>query len=124
MTDFNWEAKKGEEASPFGPLVAEEREYLEGREPGDPFKGYYFKILTRQGKRAPGGRHDYVINGNMIAGFAMVAFPADYGKSGIMTLLVGHNGTVFEEDLGPDTPFLGAAMHEYNPDDIWKEVKN
>jgi len=119
-----WEAKKGEEVSPFGPLVAEDRDYLEGHEPGDPFHGYYFKILTRQGKRAPGGRHDYVINGNMIAGFAMVAYPADYGTSGIMTFLVSHNGTVYENDLGPDTPFLGAAMHEYNPDDMWKDVKS
>ena len=119
-----WEAKAGGEVSPFGPLVAEQSDYLEGRKPGDPFKGYYFKILTRQGKRAPGGRHDYVINGNMIAGFAMVAFPADYRTSGIMTLLVSHNDTVLQKDLGPDTPFLGRAMHAYDPDATWQEVKD
>lgn len=119
-----WEAKSDKEVSPFGPLVAEQSDYLEGRKPGDPFKGYYFKILSRQGKNAPGGRHDYVINGNMIAGFAMVAFPADYGTSGIMTFLVSHDGTVLQKDLGPDTPFLGRAMHAYNPDDTWKETKD
>ena len=119
-----WEASLDKEVSPFGPLVAEESDYLEGRKPGDPFKGYYFKILTMQGKHAPGGRHDYVINGNMIAGFAMVAYPADYGTSGIKTFLVGHNGTVLQKDLGPDTPFLGRAMHAYNPDDTWKVTKD
>jgi hypothetical protein len=119
-----WPAKNGEEVSPFGPLVAEERDYLEGRKPGDPFKGYYFKILTRQGKNAPGGRHDYVINGNMVAGFAMVAYPADYGTSGIMTFLVGPNGVVLQKDLGPDTAFLGRAMYAYDPDAKWKEVED
>ncbi len=119
-----WEAELDKEVSPFGPLVAEQSDYLEGRKPGDPFKGYYFKILSRQGNNAPGGRHDYVINGNMIAGFAMAAFPADYGTSGIMTFLVSHNGTVLQKDLGPDTPFLGRAMHAYNPDDTWKETKD
>lgn len=119
-----WEAKQGEEVSPFGPLVAEQSAYLKGRKPGDPFKGYYFKILTRQGENAPGGRHDYVINGNMIAGFAMVAFPADYRKSGIMTFLVSHNGTVLQKDLGPDTLILGQAMHQYNPDATWTATNN
>ncbi len=119
-----WEAKLDKEVSPFGPLVSEQSDYLEGKKPGDPFKGYYFKILSRQGKNAPGGRHDYVINDNMIAGFAMVAFPADYGTSGIMTFLVSHNGTVLQKDLGPDTLFFGRAMHAYNPDNSWKEVKD
>lgn len=119
-----WEAKAGEEISPFGPLVAEEGDYLEGRNPGDPFKGYYFKILTRQGESAPGGRHDYVINGNMIAGFAMTAFPADYGISGIMTIIVSHHGIIYQKDLGPDSLLLGRALQVFNPDKTWAEVKD
>jgi len=119
-----WEAKAGEEISPFGPLVAEERDYYEGLEPEDPFKGYYFKILTRQGEKAPGGRYDYVINSNMIAGFAMVAFPADYGISGIMTFIVSHHGVVYQKDIGPDSPLLGRALQVFNPDKTWAPVKN
>jgi len=119
-----WEAKVGEELSPFGPLVAEQQDYLKDRNPGDPFKGYYFKILTRQGEKAPGGRHDYVINGNMIAGFAMAAFPADYGVSGIMTFIVSHHGLVYQKDIGPNSLLLGRALQVFNPDQTWVEVKN
>ncbi len=119
-----WEIapNSGEESSPFGPFVADAKNYLKGRKPGDPFKGYYFKILTRQGENSPGGRYDYVINGNMIAGFALVAFPADYGSSGIMTFLVSHQGKVHEKDLGENTRFTVNAMHEYNPSETWAEV--
>ncbi len=119
-----WEIapNSGEESSPFGPFVADAKNYLEGRKPGDPFMGYYFKILTRQGENSPGGRYDYVINGNMIAGFALVAFPADYGSSGIMTFVVSHQGKVYEKDLGENTRFTVNAMHEYNPDETWAEV--
>jgi hypothetical protein len=119
-----WVAKAGEEISPFGPLVAEQQEYLEGREAGDPFKGYYFKILTWQGDQAPGGRHDYLINGNMIAGFGMVAFPADYGTSGIMTFIVSHHGIVYEKDLGPESALLGRALQIFDPDETWLQVEN
>jgi len=117
-----WEAKAGEEVSPFGPLVAEESDYLEDRSPGDPFKGYYFKILTRQTEDAPGGRYDYVINGNMIAGFSMIAFPADYGISGIMTFVVNQNGVVYEKDLGPETTNIGRSMYAYTQDKTWKKL--
>ena len=119
-----WEAKEGEELSPFGPLVAEAKEYLEGRKPGDPFKGYYFKIITAQGKDAPGGQYSYIINGNMIGGFAMLAFPADYGISGIMTFLISHHGTVYQKDLGPDTPSIAQAISEYNLDKTWTKVQD
>ena len=91
----------GGEESPFGPRVAE----CSGRA-GDPANlthGYYFRVLTRQGSRVPGGQYNYVINGNMIAGFALVAFPAEYGTSGIMTFLVSHHGKVHQKDLGPRT---------------------
>ncbi len=119
-----WEVdpKSGEELSPFGPYVAEAQNYLKGRQPGDPYKGYYFKVLTRQGENPPGGRYDFVINGNMIGGFALVAFPADYGSSGIMTFAVSHQGKIYENDLGKNTHFAVNGMHEYNPDNSWAEV--
>lgn len=115
-----WDADpaKGEELSPFGPLIGDAR----GRKRGDPYNGYYFKILTRQGSGAPAGRYSYVINGHMVAGFAMVAFPADYGKTGIKTFIVNHYGVVYERDLGPTTAKIAAAMTEYNPDARWTEV--
>jgi DNA-binding phage protein len=114
-------ALAGGEESPFGPLVAE---YLAGgRQPRDPYHGYYFRILTGQGSRVPGGRYSYVINGNMIAGFALVAFPAEYGKTGIMTFLVSHHGKVFQKDLGPQTRKIAAKMQSYHPDSTWTEVK-
>lgn len=115
-----WEAEEGEEMSPFGPFVADAKGYLEGRDPGDPFKGYYYKIITRQGANAPGGRYDYIINGNMIAGFGLIAFPADYGNSGVMTFMCNHTGKVYEKDLGPDGDLIAAGIDEYNPDDSWQ----
>jgi len=119
-----WEVdpNSGEEPSPFGPYVAEAKNYLKGRKPGDPYKGYYFKVLTRQGTTPPGGRYDYVINGNMIGGFALVAFPADYASSGIMTFVVSHQGKIYEKDLGENTDFAANGMHEHNPDNTWAEV--
>jgi hypothetical protein len=111
----------GGEESPFGPLMAE---FLAGgRKPREPYYGYYFRILTRQGSRAPGGRYNYVINGNMIAGFALVAFPAEYGRSGIMTFLVSHHGRVMQKNLGPQTRRIAAQMQAYNPDSTWTEVR-
>jgi hypothetical protein len=109
------------EESPFGPLMAE---YLKGgRQLGEPYHGYYFRILTRQGNHVPGGRYNYVINGNMLAGFALVAFPAEYGNTGIMTFLVSHHGQVYQKDLGPRTAEIAKAMQEYNPDTTWIEAR-
>jgi hypothetical protein len=119
-----WESREGEELSPFGPLVADAHDYLEGREPGDPFKGYYYKIITRQGANAPGKRYDYIINGNMIAGFATIAFPADYGNSGIMTFICSHQGKVYQKNFGEDSDLIAAGIDVYNPDDSWSEVKD
>jgi hypothetical protein len=114
-------ATAGGEESPFGPQISE---FLSGgHTSGDPYHGYYFRILTRQGSRAPGGQYNYVINGNMIAGFAMVAFPAEYGKTGVMTFLVSHHGQVFQKDLGPKTLKIVGRMKAYNPDATWTEVK-
>ena len=115
------DSAKGEEASPFGPLIGDA---ARGRRPGDAYHGYHFKILTRQGAMAPAGRYDYVINGRMIAGFAMVAFPAQYGLTGIKTFVVNHYGIVYESDLGPDTAKLAPAMTEYNPTSAWKPAED
>jgi hypothetical protein len=113
-----WESGPDEDESPFGPLVKGAEAYLDTLEPGDPLRGYYFKILTRQGPNPPGGAYDYVINGNMIAGFAIVAYPADYGNTGIMTFVVNHRGVVWQKDLGPF-----AGMEAYDPDDSWTEAE-
>ena len=116
------DAAKGEEESPFGPLIAESAAYLEGHKAGDPYRGYHFRILTRQGKNAPGGAYSYVINGRMIAGFAMVAYPAEYGKGGVMTFIVSHNGKIYEKDLGGNSARIGAKMTTFDQGAGWKEV--
>jgi len=113
-----WEAKPGEEESPFGPLVPDAAR----RQPGAPYYGYTFRILTAQGPAAPGGAYSYVINGNMVAGFAMIAYPAAYGNTGVMTLIVNHYGDVYQRDLGKDTATLAAAIRGYNPDPRWDLV--
>jgi hypothetical protein len=113
---------KGEEQSPFGPLIAESAKYVEGRKAGDPYRGYHFRILTRQGKAAPGGAYSYVINGRMIAGFAMVAYPAEYGETGIMTFIVSNHGKVYEKDLGRNTAAVAAKLGSFEPGAGWKEV--
>jgi Protein of unknown function (DUF2950) len=115
-----WPAESGEEASPLGPLAG--AEYTKGRQAGDPYLGYYFRILTRQGSNAPVGAYDYIINGHMIAGFAFVAWPADYGVSGIMTFLASHHGDILQKDLGEDTARIVADLDAYDPDDTWDEV--
>ena len=110
---------RGEEASPFGPLIAASAAYLKGHKEGDSFHGYHFRILTRQGKSAPGGSYSYIINGHMIAGFAMVAYPAEYGESGVMTFIVSNNGNIYQKDLGK-----GTTIKEFNPDASWKRVED
>ena len=116
------DAAKGEEESPFGPLIAASSAYLAGHKEGDAYRGYHFRILTRQGKSAAGGAYSYVINGRMIAGFAMVAFPAEYGVTGVMTFVVSHNGKVFQKDLGKNSGKAGAAMTSFDPGTGWTEV--
>jgi len=117
-----WASKDGD-ASPFGPFVSDAGDYYaKGRQRGDPFKGYYFKVLKRQGSHPPGGAYDYVINGNMIAGYALVAWPADYGVSGVMSFVVNQQGKVFQKNLGPKTSAIAAALTRYDPDTSWTEV--
>lgn len=113
---------KGEEASPFGPLIAASADYLKGHRAGDPFHGYHFRILTRQGKNAPGGAFSYIINGHMIAGFALIAYPAQYGESGVMTFIVSNHGKIYQKDLGTATGKLAARIREFNPDASWTRV--
>ena len=88
-----------------------------------PFHGYYFKILTRQGKNASGGKYDYIINGNMVGGFALVAFPSNWSKSGVMTFIVNQQGKVFQKNLGPETLKKAQDMDTYDPDETWTLVK-
>ncbi len=123
-----WPAAVGQPESPFGPLAAQAA--AEGYTPGvhktagpHPFNGYYFRILTKQGSAAPGGRYNYVINGNMIAGFALIAFPAKYGSSGVMTFIVNQQGRVYQKDLGPDTLSIARHMTRYNPDKSWTLIQ-
>jgi Protein of unknown function (DUF2950) len=89
-----------------------------------PFNGYYFRVLTGQGHAAPGGAKSYLAGGEMVAGFAFVAYPAEYGSTGVMTLIVDQSGVVYEKDLGRDTAKLAAAMTEYNPDSTWRKVNS
>jgi len=94
--------KAGEEQSPLGPLaaLAQKQGYSTERKSPQPYLGYYYRILKGQGKDAPGGAYDYMVKGNMIGGFALVAYPAKYGSSGIMTFIVNHDGVVYQKDLG------------------------
>jgi hypothetical protein len=122
-----WPAKAGETPSPMGPLAAaaaQEGYSLKPSEAGPkPFHGYLFKILTKQGKDAPGRAKDYIKEGRMSQGFALVAWPVQYGSSGIMTFLVNQAGIVFEKDLGPKTDELAKAIDQFNPDLTWKPAK-
>ena len=118
-----WESSSGEATSPLAPFAAERSEFLAGRHEGDPYLGYYYRVLTRQGANAPGGAYDYVINGNMIAGFALIAWPADYDNSGVMTFMINHQGKLLEKDLGPDTEYIAGAIQAYDPDSTWSEPK-
>ena len=122
-----WEAKEGEEPSPLGPLFAmAKKEGYSKKSDGEPtpYHGYFFKILKSQGKSAPRGAYDYVINGRMVGGFAMVAYPAQYGVSGIMTFIVSHDGVVYQKNLGKGTASVAQAMKSFNPDKSWKKLED
>jgi hypothetical protein len=122
-----WEAKEGEEISPLGPLVAQAAKegYAEKAEGINlsPFHGYYYRILKGQGKHATGGAYDYVVKGKMILGFALVAYPAQYGNSGIMTFIVNQEGIIYEKNLGNNTERIAKAMKNFDPDKTWKKVE-
>jgi len=122
-----WEAKEGEEQSPLGSLAAKavEEGYAGKKSDGKPapYHGYYYKILTSQGKNARGGAYDYMVKGKMIGGFAMVAYPAAYGNSGVMTFIVNQDGVVYQKDLGKDTEKIASAMKKFDPDKSWEKAQ-
>ncbi len=122
-----WKVTGNEATSPFGPLVAEA--YAEGyrshKSPGPhAFHGYYFKILTRQGDAAPGGKKNYLSHGSLTGGFALVAYPENWGHSGIMTFMVNQDGKVYQRDFGEQTGRIAPALSEYNPDNEWTLVSD
>jgi hypothetical protein len=120
-----WETAEGETPSPLGPLIATaHRHGYGGPGPSEPYHGYFYKILTAQGKDAPGGAYDYIVNGKMIGGFGLVAYPARWGKSGVMTFIVNHDGVVYEKNLGRDTQAIAAKMTQFNPDATWEKSKD
>ncbi|WP_298374515.1 DUF2950 domain-containing protein [uncultured Bradyrhizobium sp.] len=109
--------------SPLGELAAHAAaEGYKAGEEAEPYHGYYYRILKAQGSDAPGGALNYVVKGKMIGGFALVAWPAEYGNSGVMTFLVNHAGTVYQKDLGSRTEFLAKRMIVFDPDHTWKKV--
>ncbi len=133
-----WDTVEGEPPSPMGALVAAARaegypmvkhkktvaaisEVAPGS-PRSPYHGYFFRIIKRQGLHAPGGKYDYIINGNMIAGYALIAYPDKYGSSGVMTFMVNQQGRVYQKNLGPETAKIAAQITEYDPDSSWKLV--
>jgi hypothetical protein len=123
-----WPTTAGEKESPLGLLVAKAKDegYMLPRKAGEsgprPFHGYYFRILKSQGPNAPGGKFNYVIHGNMVAGYALVAYPARRGVSGVMSFIINQRGRVYEKDLGPKTAEIARKMKQYNPDMTWKLV--
>ena len=120
-----FETKEGEPESPLGSLFASAKaEGYKGAEQGKaiPYHGYLFRILTAQGSHASGGAYGYVAKGRMMGGFAVVAYPAIWGASGVMTFLVNHDGVVYEKDLGPKTAAIVKAMTKFDPDDTWRVV--
>jgi len=118
-----WTAENQADISPLDDLVQDANLAKRANAKPEPYNGYNFKILTAQGPAAPGGAHSYLINGHMIAGHAMVAWPAAWGDSGVQTFICGQDGIVRQKNLGPNTAKLGAAMFLYNPDSTWTPVE-
>ena len=119
-----WPTNPGEPPSPLGPFVARARDEGYTKRSANPvaYWGYHYRILTAQGKDAPGGAYDYLAHGKMIGGFALVAYPAQYGVSGVMTFIVNQDGVVYQKNLGPNSAAIARAMKEFNPDSTWTKV--
>ena len=116
-----WKVAEGEPESPIGPLIA--YAFGEGyKEKGQPFHGYFFRVLTSQGAKAPGGAMSYIVKDKMTGGFAFVAYPAEYRNSGVMTFLVDKKGVIYEKDLGPQTVTTAAAITSFNADSTWRKL--
>jgi hypothetical protein len=117
-----WPAASGEALSPLGEefVAARAEGYLKPDSPsGAPYHGYIYRLLTRQGPQAPGGAYDYMVNGELLGGFGLIAFPAEYGVSGVMTFIVNQDGVVYSRDLGPHTEHVAMGIVEFNPDSMW-----
>jgi hypothetical protein len=120
-----WKTADNETPSPVGPLLAaaSSEGYIRQQGQPTPFHGYIYRLLTKQGSAAKGGARDYMANGKLARGFAFVAYPAEYRNSGVMTFIVNHSGVVYQNDLGPNTADVAAAMQEYNPDESWEPAE-
>jgi hypothetical protein len=121
-----WIPGKEERSSPLGPLIAgacQTKGELPGRETATPYHGYYYRILTGQGRDAPGGAYSYLFRGRMVGGFGLVAYPAAYGRSAIMTFMINRDGQVYEKDLGSKTETIARGMEVFNPDKTWRKVE-
>ena len=122
-----WQTKAGEPESPLGPIMTQAQGQGYQLKPSStpvPYHGYYYRILLAQGKDAAGGAYSYLVKGKMIGGFAVVAYPAEYGNSGVMTFIVNHDGKAFQKNLGSNTASIAKGMKEYNPDSSWTAVRN
>jgi hypothetical protein len=122
-----WKAANGEPQSPIGPLIASAVAEGYARRPNGaptPYRGYYYRVLTRQGKNSPGGPKSYIAGSKMTEGFAFVAYPAEYRSSGVMTFIVNQDGVVYQKDLGGKTDILAKAMQEYNPNSGWQKAED
>jgi hypothetical protein len=119
-----WKTADGEPESPIGPLVAYAagEGYDRSQEPPNPYHGYFYRVLSGQGASAPGGKKSYMVDGAMTGGFAILAYPAVYRSSGVMTFIVGQDGVIYQKDLGPNTVELAKAMQEYVRDKTWKQA--
>jgi hypothetical protein len=123
-----WESPEGQPKSPLGPLVAFATDEGYNTKPTSnstshaPFHGYNFRMLTKQGSHAPGGAKDYVVSGKMVGGFAFVAYPAEYGNSGVMTFIINQDGVLLQKDLGKTSTEIATAMNEFDPDNTWTPV--
>ena len=119
-----WPTEEGQKPSPLGPLLADAAAagYHPADQPTEPYHGYYYKILTAQGPNAPGGAYDYKVNGQMLGGFAAIAWPANWGHTGIMSFMIGTDGNVYQKSLGPDTAKAAKAITRFDPDSSWTKV--
>jgi hypothetical protein len=120
-----WKVAAGEPESPIGPLIADavSAGYTKKQGSSTPFHGYIYKHLSSQGPAAPGGAKDYMVDGKMTGGFGILAYPAEYRNSGVMTFIVNQDGIVYQKDLGPDTAKIAASMTQYNPDPSWQKAE-
>ena len=121
-----WQADSGDPESPIGPLLASAGAEGYAHEPDQgpqPFQGYFFRILTRQDGKAPGGARNYIVDGKMIQGFAILAYPAVYGSTGVMTFMVNQDGVVYEKDLGRNTARTAKAIAAYDCDSTWRKAE-